>query len=257
MTLFLSDRRRGRRLFFFFLMIPPPPRPTLFPYTTLFRSRRSARSSSVTGRAPTPCPSRASVRRGSASTPRTTRASTPAWATWTRRSGRTTRPTATPCIPASATASCGRVKGRRSRIVRGEPSSHSSGRVWGGRAAGGGTGRHKAAATPLPPVAALLPPLAAHEVLPRLVQGRLVTREQVVHRPHYDEVGSHADACDPRAVGSLVAGDRELHAPALRQRECCDVSRTPAGWLPDDETATRSPERSQKVLCRADRGARR
>src|SRR6267143_5297150 len=25
--------------FFFFLMIPPPPRSTLFPYTTLFRSR--------------------------------------------------------------------------------------------------------------------------------------------------------------------------------------------------------------------------
>src|SRR5438309_6884133 len=25
---------------FFFLMIPPPPRSTLFPYTTLFRSRR-------------------------------------------------------------------------------------------------------------------------------------------------------------------------------------------------------------------------
>src|SRR5262249_60381410 len=25
-------------LCFFFLMIPPPPRPTLFPYTTLFRS---------------------------------------------------------------------------------------------------------------------------------------------------------------------------------------------------------------------------
>src|SRR5437868_10675625 len=27
-------------LFFFFLMMPPPPRSTLFPYTTLFRSRR-------------------------------------------------------------------------------------------------------------------------------------------------------------------------------------------------------------------------
>src|SRR5690606_42146830 len=26
-------------LFFFFLMLPPPPRSTLFPYTTLFRSR--------------------------------------------------------------------------------------------------------------------------------------------------------------------------------------------------------------------------
>src|SRR2546429_2160089 len=32
-------------LFFFFLMIRRPPRSTLFPYTTLFRSRRSARTS--------------------------------------------------------------------------------------------------------------------------------------------------------------------------------------------------------------------
>src|SRR6266487_6038966 len=31
-------------LFFFFLMIRRPPRSTLFPYTTLFRSRRSCRS---------------------------------------------------------------------------------------------------------------------------------------------------------------------------------------------------------------------
>src|SRR5207253_9365689 len=30
-------------LFFFFLMIPRPPRSTLFPYTTLFRSRRLLR----------------------------------------------------------------------------------------------------------------------------------------------------------------------------------------------------------------------
>src|SRR5215216_7370827 len=29
--------------FFFFLMIRPPPRSTLFPYTTLFRSRRPRR----------------------------------------------------------------------------------------------------------------------------------------------------------------------------------------------------------------------
>src|SRR5438105_5220920 len=29
-----------RYFYFFFLMIPPPPRSTLFPYTTLFRSRR-------------------------------------------------------------------------------------------------------------------------------------------------------------------------------------------------------------------------
>src|SRR5205823_13495750 len=31
--------------FFFFLMIPPPPTSTLFPYTTLFRSRRLRKSS--------------------------------------------------------------------------------------------------------------------------------------------------------------------------------------------------------------------
>src|SRR2546429_9879452 len=33
-------------IFFFFLMIRRPPRSTLFPYTTLFRSRRSASSRS-------------------------------------------------------------------------------------------------------------------------------------------------------------------------------------------------------------------
>src|SRR5262249_61751181 len=33
--------------FFFFLMIPRPPRSTLFPYTTLFRSSRSKRASTV------------------------------------------------------------------------------------------------------------------------------------------------------------------------------------------------------------------
>src|SRR5687768_18424227 len=32
---------------FFFLMIRPPPRSTLFPYTTLFRSRRSCGGSSA------------------------------------------------------------------------------------------------------------------------------------------------------------------------------------------------------------------
>src|SRR5690348_17641385 len=37
---------------FFFLMIRPPPRSTLFPYTTLFRSRRVARR----GRGPPPSP---------------------------------------------------------------------------------------------------------------------------------------------------------------------------------------------------------
>src|SRR5438445_8237907 len=32
------------RLFIFFLMIRPPPRSTLFPYTTLFRSRNAAQN---------------------------------------------------------------------------------------------------------------------------------------------------------------------------------------------------------------------
>src|SRR5205814_9727062 len=35
----LSSCCRRCSLFFFFLMLPPPPRSTLFPYTTLFRSR--------------------------------------------------------------------------------------------------------------------------------------------------------------------------------------------------------------------------
>src|SRR3712207_8129714 len=35
-------------MYFFFLMIRRPPRSTLFPYTTLFRSRSSAASSSAT-----------------------------------------------------------------------------------------------------------------------------------------------------------------------------------------------------------------
>src|SRR2546430_9105313 len=35
--------------FFFFLMIRRPPRSTLFPYTTLFRSRRVVQDSRVTG----------------------------------------------------------------------------------------------------------------------------------------------------------------------------------------------------------------
>src|SRR2546430_7573569 len=43
--------------FFFFLMIRRPPRSTLFPYTTLFRSRRSAATSAawapIRGRIPT------------------------------------------------------------------------------------------------------------------------------------------------------------------------------------------------------------
>src|SRR5207248_10539014 len=33
--------------FFFFLMLPRPPRSTLFPYTTLFRSRRACRTRST------------------------------------------------------------------------------------------------------------------------------------------------------------------------------------------------------------------
>src|SRR6266496_6272026 len=37
-------------LFFFFLMIRRPPRSTLFPYTTLFRSRRGPRSGPRRGR---------------------------------------------------------------------------------------------------------------------------------------------------------------------------------------------------------------
>src|SRR3712207_8014332 len=39
----MMNRERLRCCFFFFLMIRRPPRSTLFPYTTLFRSRRSAR----------------------------------------------------------------------------------------------------------------------------------------------------------------------------------------------------------------------
>src|SRR2546430_12963808 len=39
-------------LFFFFLMIRRPPRSTLFPYTTLFRSRRPARVEPLRAREP-------------------------------------------------------------------------------------------------------------------------------------------------------------------------------------------------------------
>src|SRR5207244_13265878 len=38
--------------FLFFLLIPPPPTSTLFPYTTLFRSRLAATTSVVFGRSP-------------------------------------------------------------------------------------------------------------------------------------------------------------------------------------------------------------
>src|SRR5215203_4064735 len=44
--------------FFFFLMIRRPPRSTLFPYTTLFRSRRCAGSGTGTGRSEDPGPRR-------------------------------------------------------------------------------------------------------------------------------------------------------------------------------------------------------
>src|SRR5262245_64749379 len=37
---------RPLSFFFFFLTIPPPPRSTLFPYTTLFRSREESLESS-------------------------------------------------------------------------------------------------------------------------------------------------------------------------------------------------------------------
>src|SRR5215204_7287054 len=40
---------------FFFLMIRRPPRSTLFPYTTLFRSRASRWRSPCRGAAPSPC----------------------------------------------------------------------------------------------------------------------------------------------------------------------------------------------------------
>src|SRR5215208_8046553 len=49
LTLFLNVYR----LFcFFFLMIRRPPRSTLFPYTTLFRSRRRSRAKSMYGPGP-------------------------------------------------------------------------------------------------------------------------------------------------------------------------------------------------------------
>src|SRR5260370_18323898 len=49
-------------LFFFFLMIRRPPRSTLFPYTTLFRSRdESGRGRSPPGRRCPPIPMRSSI----------------------------------------------------------------------------------------------------------------------------------------------------------------------------------------------------
>src|SRR6266478_9961140 len=40
----MDDELMHPRLFFFFLMLRRPPRSTLFPYTTLFRSRRAHRA---------------------------------------------------------------------------------------------------------------------------------------------------------------------------------------------------------------------
>src|SRR6266516_7038196 len=49
--------------FFFFLMIRRPPRSTLFPYTTLFRSRRGSPGAEHRGPAPSrPCRDRKSTR---------------------------------------------------------------------------------------------------------------------------------------------------------------------------------------------------
>src|SRR2546430_12904336 len=42
MVSLLGHKANGPLVFFFFLMIRRPPRSTLFPYTTLFRSRRRA-----------------------------------------------------------------------------------------------------------------------------------------------------------------------------------------------------------------------
>src|SRR5205807_8200692 len=41
-----SSSLSSSSFFFFFLMLPQPPRSTLFPYTTLFRSRSAAGSAS-------------------------------------------------------------------------------------------------------------------------------------------------------------------------------------------------------------------
>src|SRR5438552_13457386 len=52
----LFFRSRSGSFFFFFLMIRRPPSSTLFPYTTLFRSRRGRRPASSTRRASWPSP---------------------------------------------------------------------------------------------------------------------------------------------------------------------------------------------------------
>src|SRR2546429_2782296 len=80
---------------------------------------------------------------------------------------------------------------------------------------------------------------AALEVLPRLLQGRLVSREQVVHRPYHDEMRLHADTGEPRAVGSLVAGDPEFHPPPPPGGGRGDGPPTPPPPPPPDEAAAR------------------
>src|SRR5690348_18093091 len=52
--------------FFFFLMIRRPPRSTLFPYTTLFRSRRRARNRAGPGRCASRVAGPRAIRRGPA-----------------------------------------------------------------------------------------------------------------------------------------------------------------------------------------------
>src|SRR5689334_25306982 len=54
----------SRVIFFFFLMIRRPPRSTLFPYTTLFRSRLRSASRQTARRRPTAPPAQASWRPG-------------------------------------------------------------------------------------------------------------------------------------------------------------------------------------------------
>src|SRR2546422_3173439 len=78
----------------------------------------------------------------------------------------------------------------------------------------------------------------ALEVFSRLLQRRLVSREQVVHGPYHHDVGLHSDTGEPRAVGSLVAGGRELYGPAPPPREPCRLSRGPPAPPPPADAAT-------------------
>src|SRR5437764_8371870 len=54
----LLARHTFSSLLFFFLMLRRPPRSTLFPYTTLFRSRPARQQSQEPGTRGTSCPSR-------------------------------------------------------------------------------------------------------------------------------------------------------------------------------------------------------